>query len=78
MSPVLEEDDLLCHLGKIRLFAAPDFTRVLKYEKLNHRINHEDGMAYIKRKNGIPITRYELRNYIASDNSGRPLFPNQS
>ena len=52
------EDKLFCELGKIRLYAAPAFDMVIKYEKLNHRINYADGMALIERKGGRPVTRF--------------------
>ena len=46
----------------------------IMHEKLNHRINYADGMAHIERKNGRPVTREELRDYM----KGKPIFPNKS
>ena len=62
-----------CQLGQIKLFAAPHFELRIMHEKLNHRINYEDGIAEITKRGGRPLTREELRDFM----NGKPLYPGE-
>ena len=44
------------------------------HEKLDHRINYEDAIAYITQKGGRPVTKEELRDFM----NGKPLYPGES
>ena len=43
------------------------------HEKLDHRINHADGIAEITKRGGRPLTREELRDFM----NGKPLYPGE-
>ena len=60
-------------LAQIKLFAAPRKVVKIVHERLEHRINHADGIAYIKSLGGHPVTREELRDHM----KGSPLYPNE-
>ena len=44
------------------------------HEKLDHRINYEDGIDYITQKGGRPVTGEELIDFMY----GKPLYPGEN
>ena len=53
----------------------PYKTEEIVHERLGHRINYADGIAYIESLGGRPVTQEELRNKLREN--GRPLYLNE-
>ena len=62
-----------CSIGSLKLYAAPRYNLEIIHEKLDHRVNYKDAMAYIQRKGVQPLTREELRDHM----KGKPLYPGE-